>query len=45
MFNGLAFKAYFADGMPALGSINDMSGTDGFVMSVDPLFSVSVKLS
>ena len=40
-FNGLPFKANFADGIPGLGSINDMPGTDGFVMSVDPLFSVS----
>jgi len=40
-FYGLPFKANFADSVPGLAEINDMPGTDGFVMSVDPLFAVS----
>lgn len=40
-FNGLPFKANFADSMSGLVQINDLPGTDGFVMSVDPLFAVS----
>lgn len=39
-FNGLPFKANFADSMSGLAEMNDLPSTDGFVMSVDPLFSV-----
>jgi len=41
-FNGLPFKAGFADMIPGLAEINNLPSADGFTMNVEPLFSVSL---
>ena len=41
-FDGVDFDAQFAMESPVLQSMEDMHGVDGFSLSVDPLYKVSV---
>ncbi|XP_067933161.1 extracellular matrix organizing protein FRAS1-like [Watersipora subatra] len=40
-FHGLPFKANFADSMSGMSELDSLPSTDGFVLSVDPLFSTT----